>query len=175
MKIITTFLSILIITASSYADDAAVKHCKKHLIAILSFDLEDLKTTYDESLKLMPGHEFAKPEYELGGDDSRKTGVIVTRDKLLKVMAADIGGREPRPKEAIKKKLSDFEYVIMSNKAGKFVTEPSDPVGTVDGKLHFELKKGDLLYKVKPPRGDFLLLHLRKADNRWVVVSEYLD
>ena len=175
MKLITTFLSMFILTISSYAEDSGLEHCKKHLLAILSFDLEDLNTTYAENVNLMPGHEFTKPEHKLGDEDSRKTGLTVTRDKLLQAMKADIGDRESRPKDAVKKKLSALEYVILSNKAGKFAAVPSDPVGTADGKLHFELKKGDLLYKIKPPRGDFLLLHLRKIESKWVVISEYLD
>ena len=44
-----------------------------------------------------------------------------------------------------------------------------------DGKLHFTVVKGDVVVKVSPPKGDFLLLHLRSTNGKWQVVSEYLD
>ena len=176
MKLIITFLSLLIITTFAHADDTAVKHCKKHLVAIFSCDLENLKTTYGEKIHLVPGHDFANPEHKLNDKDPSKAGLTVTRDELLKVIKAQVGNRKPPSKDIIEKELSDVEYMLLSNKAGRFIAEPSDPIETADGKLHFELKEGDLLYKAQSPSmSDFLLFQLRKVNNKWVIVSEYFD
>ena len=53
--------------------------------------------------------------------------------------------------------------------------EPSDPVGTPDGKLHFKIEDGDALLKIAPPKGDFLLFQIRPIEGKWRVVAEYLD
>jgi hypothetical protein len=71
--------------------------------------------------------------------------------------------------------LETLKYEVLKVKAGKVQVDPTDPVGTPDGKLHFEVKEGDVLLKVSPPKGDFLYLHLRKVNGTWLIVSEYID
>ncbi len=72
-------------------------------------------------------------------------------------------------------KLGELRYEPLEIAEGDFAADPADPVKTSDGRLHFAIKKGDVLLNVSPPKGDFVLLQLRKGDGGWQVVSEYLD
>ena len=61
---------------------------------------------------------------------------------------------------------------------GSRASRKHDLVKTPDGKLHFMIKDGDILFKVgpaKPRKGDFLLFQLRPLGGSWKVVAEYLD
>lgn len=71
------------------------------------------------------------------------------------------------------KKLITAMVLLLSPLCG------ADEEATKSAKTHleqlFKVKKGDVLLKVSPPKGDFLLLHLRQIDGSWRIVSEYLD
>ena len=71
--------------------------------------------------------------------------------------------------------LKGLNYEALDAPPGEFAADPADPVDTPDGKLRFDIKQGDVLLKVSPPTGDFLLLQLRKIGNEWKVVAEYVD
>ena len=135
----------------------------------------ELAATYAPKVTLMPGHEFLKAEYGMAGDGARTAGAEVERDKLIAAMEKAAEGKPASPAERVDSLLEKMKFEVIGTKEGNFGIAPSDPVGTPDGKLHFEVKKGDVLLKVSPPKGDFLLLQLRQTDGIWRIVSEYLD
>ena len=152
---------------------------KKHVKAILSKNLGDLYTTYDKTVRLMPGHEFLKAEYGLS-NQGRNVASIVKRADLLNTMGDKINDRPKRGKNAVaqeaERRMKQLRFELLEIKEGDFVVAPSDKVGTPDGMLHFDVKKGDAIYKVTPPVGDFLLLQLRDTNKGyWRVVAEYWD
>jgi len=153
----------------------AVEAARKHLRAFLACDPETLKATYAPKVELMPGHEFLKDQYALTAPGGRARGATVERDKFIAAMRKASANHPPRPAERIDEMLKTLTYDTLKTAAGRFVTDSTDPVGTQDGKLRFTIKKGDVLLKVSPPKGDFLLLHLRREEGTWSVVSEYID
>ena len=123
----------------------------------------------------MPTHEFLKDDYGLVEEGVRAKGAVVDREQLLAVMEKAFEERPERPAEKIDKILASLKYELVEVTAGDFAIQASDSVGGEDGKLHFTIKEGDVLLKVFPPKGDFILLHLRENEGKWKVVSEYLD
>ena len=126
----------------------------------------------------MPGHEFLKPEYDLTTNaDALHEGATVNPAKLVAVMKKAF--KEPIVEPEFLEKLLDlYDFEILDTKAGDFSTPPPDPVKTPDGKLHFMIREGDLLFKVgpaKPRKGDFLLFQMRPLEGSWKLVAEYLD
>ncbi|MGI9244009.1 MAG: hypothetical protein ACR2RV_24645 [Verrucomicrobiales bacterium] len=174
MKILLTF-TLAILCQIGHADEGAIDVAKTHLDSNLKGDYKKLTKTYAPKINLMAGHEFLKEEYGLAGAGGRAKGGEVERGKLIEAMTKASADRPERPQERVEKMLKSLRYEVIEVQKGDFVTEASDPVGTPDGKLHFSIKKGDVLLKVSPPKGDFLLLHLRKKAGEWSVVSEYLD
>lgn len=148
---------------------------KVHVSSILKADFEKLAETYDAKVTLMPGHEFLKKEYGLSEAADRSQKIDVESEKLLAVMAKKSAERPERPVDRIDAMLETLKYDVLPNAAGDFATDASDPVGTADGKLHFSIEEGDVVLKVSPPKGDFLLLQLRNVEGSWRVVAEYLD
>ena len=178
MKILLTLtltLTLAVLCQVGHADKGAIEVAKTHLDSNLKWNFKKLSETYAPKVTLMPGHEFLKEEYGLAGAGGRDKGGEIDRDKLIAAMKKASADRRERPQERIDKLLKSLTYEVIETKEGDFATEASDPVGTPDGKLHFAIKKGDVLLKVAPPKGDFLLFHLRKKDGAWSVVSEYLD
>ena len=168
-------LALVLLAPLCHADDAAIAIAKDHLKSTLTRDFKVLGKTYAPKVTLMPGHEFLKPEYGLAEAGDRSKAVELKRGKLIAAMKKDVAGQPARPLERVEEKLKTLRYEPLEIAEGDFATAPSDSVKTPDGKLHFAIKKGDVLLKVSPPRGDFVLLHLRKGDGGWQVVSEYLD
>lgn len=159
------------------ADDqkAAIALAKKHMVAFITADAKTLKTTMTEFVQLMPGHEFTKEKYKLAGKDGRSTGALVKRDELLKVLLAKMGERAKPLLKEVEARIVTLKFTVIASKEGEVITDSADRVMTKDGKLHFNLKKGDLLIKGAPERGDFVLFQLRKVGTDWKVVAEYLD
>jgi hypothetical protein len=157
------------------ADEEATKSARTHLDQLFKGRHRELSATYAPKVTLMPGHEFLKKEYGLVEDGARAKGAEVERDKLIAAMEKAAADRPAKPADRVDAFLETMKYEVIEAAEGKVGTAPSDPVGTSDGKLHFEVKKGDVLLKVSPPKGDFLLLHLRQIDGSWRIVSEYLD
>lgn len=153
-----------------------------HVRAILSREIGGFSQTYAENVILMPGHEFLKKRYNISGL-GRDKPFTTKRVVLTKAMSDAMNKREPLSEQDKKERskrtderMKQFRFEMLEVKEGDFVTDPSDLVGTPDGKLHFQIKKGDVLYKVVPPRGDFLLLQLREVEKGlWKVVAEYWD
>lgn len=175
MKTVITILCFLAFIQFCSADEQAITTAKSHLSSNLKSDVEELNKSYAPKIILMPGHEFLKEEYGLAEAGGRATGQEVERGDLLAAMKKAADSRPERPADRIEKLLATLRYQVVETEAGDFATASSDPVGTPDGKLHFAIKAGDVLLKVSPPKGDFLLLHLRKHNGSWKVVSEYLD
>jgi len=175
MKTLLTILSFIAFVQFCSADEQAIATAKSHLSSNLKSDVEELNKSYSPKIMLMPGHEFLKEEYGLAEPGGRATGLEVERGNLLAAMKKAANGRPERRADRIEKLLATLRYQVIEAEAGDFITAPSDPVGTPDGKLHFAIKAGDVLIKVSPPKGDFILLHLRKHDGAWKIVSEYLD
>lgn len=174
MKTLIT-VSLLLFTQLCHADEDAITTAKAHLAHILKSDFENLSETYTAKIALMPGHEFLKAEHGLAAAGARATGAKVDRKKLIAAMKKASAERPARAVERIERMLESLKYESIGVKEGDVAIDPSDPVETADGKLHFTIKKGDVLLKVTPPKGDFLLLHLRKVDTAWKVASEYID
>lgn len=154
---------------------SAIKSGKEHVRHVLSADLDGLKNTMAPMVTLMPGHEFLKPEYGFAKDPKRSVAAKVERKKLIEIFSKKMKGRAQPPKEKIDGKMKVLKFENLPIVVGDFATDPSDGVATPDGKLHFQTREGDVVLKVSPPKGDFLLLHLRLVDGKWRVVSQYLD
>lgn len=175
MKTLLSILSFIAFVQFCSADEKAIATAKSHLSSNLKTDVEKLTKSYAPKIMLMPGHEFLKEEYGLAEPGGRATGLEVERGDLLAAMKKAADDRPERPADRIEKLLETLTYEVIETELGDFVTDSTDPVGTPDGKLHFAIKDGDVLLKVSPPKGDFLLLHLRKFDESWRIVSEYID
>lgn len=175
MKKLFAILCFLTFAQFSLADEQGIATAESHLGNLLRGDIPELSKSYAAKVLLMPGHEFLKTDYGLAKDGDRAIGLEVDRGKLVATMKQAAAERRKRPAERINKFLATVRYEVLKTKVGDFATDAADPVGTPDGKLHFTIEKGDLLLKVAPPKGDFLYLHLRKLDDEWRVVSEYLD
>lgn len=168
-------ISLLLSTQLCHADEDAIKTANTHLSNLLKSDFEKLSETYTARIELMAGHEFLKDSHGIAEAGSRAKGAEVERGKLITAMKKATAERPARPAEQIAKMLEMLKFEPIETKEGDFAVAPADPVGTADGKLHFTIKKGDILVKVAPPKGDFLILHLRKIETAWKVVSEYID
>lgn len=174
MKTLLTLI-LLLSAPLAYAAPGGIEFAKAHVRSTLMSDHKKLEETYAPKVTLMPGHEFLKEKYGLAGPGARGKGAEVERGKLIAAIARASSDRPGLPEEHVKRILSTLKYQSMKVHEGDFETEASDPVETPHGKLHFTIRKGDLLIKVSPPKGDFILLHLRMENGAWKVVSEYLD
>ena len=170
IKIILIFISPL-----CNADESSLESAKAHLEGNFGRDYRILHATYAPRVTLMPGHEFLKKEYGLSGEAGRAQSLEVKSAKLIAAMQKAEEGKPARPAERVAAMLETLKYEVINVDEGSVEVVPSDPVGTPDGKLHFQVKKGDILLKVSPPKGDFLILHLRKIEGTYRIVSEYLD
>jgi hypothetical protein len=171
-------LSILCLLGASSiraAEEESVQAARAHVKNIMSADSEGLKKSYALEVVLMPGHEFLKPDYGLANDEERKDAVKVTNIALIAAILKKTADRPMPQQEKLDALLGALRFELVAAKEGDLVLEPSDEVATPDGKLHFTIRKDDVVLKMVPPKGDFAVLHLRKSDDRWMVVSEYLD
>jgi hypothetical protein len=157
------------------AEMEAVQAAKVHLKNILTNNAAGLQKSYAKEVTLMPGHEFTKPEYGLANDKARKEAVTVTREALVDAIAKKLMGRPKPPEEKLDAKLGSVQFEALESNEGDFAVDAADEAATSDGKFHFKITKNDVVLKVSPPNEDFAMLHLRKVDERWVIVSEYLD
>jgi hypothetical protein len=127
---------------------------------------------YAPKVQLLPGHELLKDKFQLAPAGARAKGAVVAREKLLTVLAkVHVVEQKKFVLEKLEQMLKTLKYTPMKTKEGKIVADPTDPVG----KLHFTLKKGDILLKTSPPKGDFMLLQMRLQKGNWAVVAEYID
>ena len=170
-----TVTALLMLVGALLANDNAVDASKAHLNAFLRADYKKLEDTYASKVVLMPGHEFLKVEYGFTKEPGRKQATEVERAKLIQAMMKAAEGQPARPADKIAAVMESLRFEVMETTLGDFATQSSDPVGTPDSKLHFTIKKGDVLVKAAPPKGDFILLQMRQADGAWRVVGEYLD
>jgi hypothetical protein len=154
---------------------SAIEAGKEHLRQFLSADFEGLKKSFAPVVTLMPGHEFLKPKYGFAKDPKRSVATKVKREELIDLFIKKMDGRAKPPKEKVDEKIKVLKFENLPIEVGDFATDPSDKVATPDGKLHFETREGDVVFKVSPPRGGFILLHLRLVDKQWRLVSQYLD
>jgi hypothetical protein len=177
LKKMKTLIKVILISLSPLcnANEKAIESAKAHLEGSFGADYRTLDATYAPKVTLMPGHEFLKEEYGLAGAGGRAEGADVEADQLIKAMETAAAKQPARPADRVKALLDTLKYEVVKVAEGPVAIAPSDPVGTPDGKLHFQVKKGDVLLKVSPPKGDCLLLHLRKIDGIYRIVSEYLD
>ena len=125
--------------------DSAVQTAREHVRNLLEGNFNEMENTYAKQIVLMPGNELLKAKYALAGPKGEKEAITVDRTKLL------------------------------GTKVGDFATVPPDPVDTPDGKLHLTIAGGDVLLKVGPEKGDFMLFQFRQIEGKWRVVAEYLD
>ena len=124
---------------------------------------------YAPKVQLLPGHELLKDKFQLAPAGARAKGAVVARDKLIPAMAkVQVVRQKQFMIEKMEQLLKTLKYTPMKTKEGAFVIN-------ADGKLHFTIKKGDILLKISPPRGDFMLLQMRLQKGNWAVVAEYID
>lgn len=157
------------------ADEGATKVAKFHITNLLKGDFEELSNSYSKDIQLMPGHEFLKKRYKLSKDGDRSKSITIPSHDLIASMIKSAEGRPKKLEEQIEALHKSLKYELVKTPAGDFAIEPADPVATPDKMLHFTIKKDDVLLKIGPPEGDYLLLHLREINGKWKVVSEYLD
>ena len=154
--------------------DIAVQAAREHVRNFLEGDFNKMEKTYAKQIILMPGNELLKAKYGLAGANGEKEAITVDRTKLLGTMKKSL----PRPLIAaniVDKVFEAYRFEPLKTKVGDFATVPPDPVETPDGKLHFTIADGDVLFKVGPEKGDFMLFQFRQIEGKWQVVAEYLD
>ena len=154
--------------------DIAVQAAREHVRNFLEGDFNKMENTYAKQIILMPGNELLKAKYGLAGPKGEKEAITVDRTKLLGTMKRSF----PRPLIAaniVDKVFQAYRFESLNTKVGEFATVPPDPVDTPDGKLHLTIADGDVLLKVGPAKGDFMLFQFRQIEGKWRVVAEYLD
>jgi len=168
---------ILLLCSPALANskDDSIAAAKMHLGTFFKGDFKKLESSFAAKIVLMPGHELLKQQYGLAGPGGRKTATTVERAKVIAALTKATQGRPKMSDEQIKTMIQKLKFETLPAKEGDFAAAPADPVDTPDGKLHFTIKKGDVMIKVSPPRGDFLLYQSRKIDGKWKIVAEYLD
>lgn len=156
----------------------ALQAVRSHLRHLLGGKFARLDATYAGEVELLPGHEFLKEEYELLGGEKREKGARLASGRLIAAMEKAFKGRPIVEEEVLEKLWARFAFEEVEGAVGDVVIDPPDPVGTPDGKLHFTMVEGDVLYKVgpkKPAKGDYLLFQVRELGDGWRIVAEYLD
>ena len=156
----------------------AVHITKNHVRNLFQSRFDDLARNYGPQVRLMPGHDLLKPEYALTRNaNALHEGATVDSAELIAAMKRAFKKPIVEP-EFLGQVLNRYAFEILDTEAGDFSTPPADPVKTPDGKLHFMIREGDLLFKVgpaKPRKGDFLLFQMRPVKGSWKLVAEYLD
>ena len=153
----------------------ASRAAEEHIRNFLEGKLGEMERTYAERIVLVPGSEMLKDKYGLAGAKGDMEPVVVGRATLLVTMKEAFGGRPLLPPEVIDAYFDALKFEPLDAGVGDYATDPPDPVGTPDGKIHFTIEPGDVLFKVGPEKGDFMLFQFRAIDGVWVVVAEYLD
>lgn len=151
---------------------AAREALQVHVENLLKGNFEALQKSYAKEVVLVAGGEYLKSKYGLAGDGGEIEPATVEREKLIAVMKEK---GKFLPEKLIDELLKHYKYTTMKSSPGTYATLPPDPVATADGKVRFEVKKGDVVLKVGPEKGDFMLFQVRPNGNQWVVVAEYLD
>ena len=154
--------------------DSAVQTAREHVRNLLEGNFNEMENTYAKQIVLMPGNELLKAKYALAGPKGEKEAITVDRTKLLGTMKTSL----PRPLVAaniVDKLFEAYRFEPLKTKLGDFATFPPDPVDTPDGELHLTIADGDVLLKVGPEKGDFMLFQFRQIEGKWQVVAEYLD
>jgi hypothetical protein len=173
-------LALSLVAPLCLAGDNAVETAKLHFTNIVKRDFAQLSKTYAAEVRLMPGHEMLEKS-NLGKDgDGQARSVDVTREKLLAAINAfPAQERSPARIEIDRKMLEGSVFEALEAGEGDFAINPKRPLKTPDGKLHFSIKKDDVLVRIGPPKGqgrsnDHFLLQLRMEKGSWKVVAEYL-
>ena len=154
--------------------DGAGQIAREHVRNFLEGKFNEMEKSYAKQVVLMPGNELLKAKYGLAGPKGEKAAITVDRTKLLETMTKSF----PRPLFAaniVDKLFQAYRFEPLKTKVGDFATLPPDPVDTPDGKLHFTIADGDVLFKVGPEKGDFMLFQFRRIEGKWKVITEYLD
>ncbi|MGI9242948.1 MAG: hypothetical protein ACR2RV_19270 [Verrucomicrobiales bacterium] len=162
-------------TKDSLVEEDAVRAAMAHVRSFLKADFKNMKMTYAARVKLMPGSEMLKAEYGFAGENGLNEEVTVDRTELLAALEKVSGGRPLVKADSLDKLFKAFSFKVLTNRRGDYAVDPPDPVGTPDNKLHFAIEERDVLIKVGPEKGDFLLFQFRQIDGGWRVVAEYLD
>jgi len=166
---------LILVSPLCRADDGALEAAKAHIAGIMSKDPRVLAATYAPKITLMPGHEFLKERYGLAGKDGRMKALEVESVKLLEVMEKSMEGQAKAPNEQVEAFLKVLKFEPLEIKEGDFAVQSPNPTGTPDNMLHFQVLKDDVIFKVSPPRKDYIVLHLRQLEGVWRVVSECFD
>jgi hypothetical protein len=141
--------------------------------SLFDYDEETLTEIYAPKVQLLPGNKLFYEQYRLTEDRSvDKLGAVVERDKLLEAVAKSAERSSDIPKGLIGQVVDDFKIEQFEVAEGEFITEPNRPSESLDGKLRFLIKKGDVLLRVSV-HGVFRFVQMRKADGKWRVVAEY--
>jgi len=154
--------------------NSAVQAARKHVRNFLEGNFNKMEQTYAKQIILLPGNELLKAKYRLAGAKGDMEAITVDRTKLLETMKKSLP-HPVIPANILDKVFEAYRFETLKTKVGDFATVPPDPVDTPDGKLHLTIADGDVLFKVGPEKGDFLLFQFRQIEGKWRVVAEYLD
>lgn len=155
---------------------------KQHITAMFTANEKQMLNSYADTVRIMPGHECLKPMHGL--EQAKAGGRNVAIDLPAKtIIDFNISqGKNLPGLEVLQPIINSLAYVNLPVTTGDFSIAPGDPVGTPDGKLHFQIVKGDKLIKITPAtHEDFILFQLRRhqtADGtlgKWKIVAEYVD
>jgi hypothetical protein len=175
MKTLLLTLSLFFTTLSCVAaEKEAFEAAKTHVTLILAGNVDELENSYTEVVTLMPGHLFLNPEHGLVEKTATPASANIERGKFIDAINKMGEGHKRPPMEKVRERVETLTFEQVEVTEGDFVTDPSKQVDTLDGKLHFTIEKGDKLYKISLPDGNFLLLQLRLTDDDWRVTAEYL-
>jgi len=142
--------------AAKQTDNEAIEAAKAHLRARLTSDRKMLSKSYAAKVRLL------------------RKGDLLDREKVIDAALKQFAGGGDVPDEAIRQFLDRLDFESLQITEGEFVTEPSAAIATKDGRLHFQIEKGDAVVKIiQEPSAWFL--QFRKANGEWTVVAEYTD
>jgi hypothetical protein len=168
-------VGLILCSSLCMASENAIEVAKSHLASAMTGNEEELTKTYASEVRLLPGHQILNGDYDVTEKgDAYASGVKVKRKAIVAAMMKVASERPAPPAEKVKAMMEKLTFETLETETGDFVTDPSDPVETPDGKLHLTIQEGDALVKVSAGR-DFLLFQLRKSNDQWQVVAEYVD
>jgi hypothetical protein len=149
---------------------------KVFVVAKFTGDVKALDRMYADEVLLLPGHEYLKKTYGINPSGDRSKAKSLAKKKMIELDLRLAGRLDEEKRKKLTDVLNKCTYTFAVAKGGSTKMDPSDPLGTEDGKLTLSTRKGDVVMKVQPkPKGDFLLYVLRQEKDLWKVVADYTD
>jgi hypothetical protein len=148
----------------------------RYLTAVLKHDVKDLELLYSDTVILLAGHEYLKPQYDLS-DKGREIPVTVRRAPYLAAVAK--APKRPITDEQLAQFLATMTHTVIADTPGLYSYAPDDggegDVESPTGGPHFLLVEGDRVVMIGPETGDAILVQVRIVDGDLRIVAEMLD